>query len=366
MKEHNHALRLMVERMPRDPTDVALTVCCGDGATHNSGTLFSCSATSVLCPDPSTHISRYGLGMQKGCRADQQRDAGKKTITDASRKKRTKRVVVPLVDTPQKRDYRPSPEQTNFCKAACRRRGEAVSPATRPWCMSSTPARSEVGGVKRRLHGRPPFSLFHLVAIIPFTSVAGKPQLRHCHLNLSIQFLSTKIFAYIPSFFSTSVLDAARSLAIVVNLTWYACRSGTPLAIVALRCHGWRSCTAQLGFPLAEMVLAGARRGLVFRTFVAVCAACVLAMAGAPSARLARVCASLLRCSSPCGCSPSRRRALPLSSPWVGVPPPRQLVLLPRGHAIGFTEVWETSAGEFAVGLPTGSSVHAGTPGEKK
>ncbi|KAF8699389.1 hypothetical protein HU200_034722 [Digitaria exilis] len=88
-EEHNRALRLMLERIvPRDDPkvtiiygdyygaileitrsplkhgfrkDVALTACCGDGGPHNSGTLFSCNATSVLCPDPSTHISWDGL-----------------------------------------------------------------------------------------------------------------------------------------------------------------------------------------------------------------------------------------------------------------------------------------------------------------
>ena len=60
--------------------------------------------------------------VQKGSSADQQRDAGKKMIvTDTSRKEKTKRVVVPLVDTPQKRDCRPSPEQVNSWTAAFRR-----------------------------------------------------------------------------------------------------------------------------------------------------------------------------------------------------------------------------------------------------
>lgn len=87
-EEHNRAVRLMLERIRlRDPTvtvvygdyygtileitrspdkhgfrkDVALTACCGDGGPHNSGTLFSCNATSILCPDPSKHISWDGL-----------------------------------------------------------------------------------------------------------------------------------------------------------------------------------------------------------------------------------------------------------------------------------------------------------------
>ncbi|KAF8730705.1 hypothetical protein HU200_016565 [Digitaria exilis] len=87
-EEHNNALRRMLKRVASsDPTvtiiygdyygavleitrspqkhgfrkDVALTACCGDGGPHNSGTLFSCNATSVLCPDPSTHISWDGL-----------------------------------------------------------------------------------------------------------------------------------------------------------------------------------------------------------------------------------------------------------------------------------------------------------------
>ena len=52
--------------------------------------------------------------VQKESSADQQRDAGKKMIvTDTTRKERTKRVVVPLADTPQKYDRQPSPEQAN-------------------------------------------------------------------------------------------------------------------------------------------------------------------------------------------------------------------------------------------------------------
>ena len=52
--------------------------------------------------------------VQKESSADQQRDAGKKMIvTDTTRKERTKRVVVPLTDTPQKLDCWPSPEQVN-------------------------------------------------------------------------------------------------------------------------------------------------------------------------------------------------------------------------------------------------------------
>ncbi|CAN6362713.1 unnamed protein product [Urochloa humidicola] len=87
-EEHNRALRLMLEsirqqypavtiiygdyygailEVTRSPQkhgfrkDVALIACCGDGGPHNSGTLFSCNATSVLCPDPSKHISWDGL-----------------------------------------------------------------------------------------------------------------------------------------------------------------------------------------------------------------------------------------------------------------------------------------------------------------
>jgi len=60
--------------------------------------------------------------VQKGNNADQQRDVGKKMIvTDTSRKERTKRVVVPLADTPQKCDCLPSPEQVNSRTAAFRR-----------------------------------------------------------------------------------------------------------------------------------------------------------------------------------------------------------------------------------------------------
>ena len=52
--------------------------------------------------------------VQKESSADQQRDTGKKMIvTDTTRKERTKRIVVPLADSPQKRDCRPSPEQVN-------------------------------------------------------------------------------------------------------------------------------------------------------------------------------------------------------------------------------------------------------------
>ena len=52
--------------------------------------------------------------VQKESSADQQRDAGKKMIvTDTTRKERTKRIVMPLADTPQKHDCRPSPEQVN-------------------------------------------------------------------------------------------------------------------------------------------------------------------------------------------------------------------------------------------------------------
>ena len=60
--------------------------------------------------------------VQKGSSDDQQRDVGKKMIvTDTSRKERTKRVVVSLADTPQKRDCLPSPEQVNSRTAAFRR-----------------------------------------------------------------------------------------------------------------------------------------------------------------------------------------------------------------------------------------------------
>ena len=62
------------------------------------------------------------VAVQKGNSADQQLDAGKKTIvTNTSRKERTKRVVVSLTDTPQKRDCWPSPEQVNSRTAAFRR-----------------------------------------------------------------------------------------------------------------------------------------------------------------------------------------------------------------------------------------------------
>lgn len=88
-EEHNRALRRMLDHVrPRDPTvavvvyadyygaileitrspqkhgfrkDVALTACCGDGGPHNSGKLIACNATSILCPDPSRHISWDGI-----------------------------------------------------------------------------------------------------------------------------------------------------------------------------------------------------------------------------------------------------------------------------------------------------------------
>ncbi|RCV44680.1 hypothetical protein SETIT_9G394400v2 [Setaria italica] len=89
-EEHNRALRRMLGQLrPRDDhpgvavvyadyygaileitrnplkhgfrKDVALTACCGDGGPHNSGTLIACNATSVLCPDPSRHISWDGV-----------------------------------------------------------------------------------------------------------------------------------------------------------------------------------------------------------------------------------------------------------------------------------------------------------------
>ncbi|RLN43066.1 GDSL esterase/lipase [Panicum miliaceum] len=86
-EEHNRALRRMLRRVPRSPAvavvyadyyaavqeitrdplkhgfrkDAALTACCGDGGPHNSGVLISCNATSVLCPDPSEHISWDGV-----------------------------------------------------------------------------------------------------------------------------------------------------------------------------------------------------------------------------------------------------------------------------------------------------------------
>ncbi|PUZ40974.1 hypothetical protein GQ55_9G466000 [Panicum hallii var. hallii] len=87
VEEHNRALRRMLRRVLRGPgvavvyadyyaavqeitrdprkhgfsKDAALTACCGDGGPHNSGVLISCNATSVLCPDPSEHISWDGL-----------------------------------------------------------------------------------------------------------------------------------------------------------------------------------------------------------------------------------------------------------------------------------------------------------------
>ncbi|KAL6878345.1 hypothetical protein ACP4OV_012515 [Aristida adscensionis] len=83
----NTELKKMIRRIPRDPTvtiayadyyspiweltsnplkhglskDGALVACCGDGGPYNSGNLFSCNATSLLCPDPSKRISWDGL-----------------------------------------------------------------------------------------------------------------------------------------------------------------------------------------------------------------------------------------------------------------------------------------------------------------
>ncbi|KAL6878339.1 hypothetical protein ACP4OV_012509 [Aristida adscensionis] len=83
---HNHLLRTMLLQIPSDPTVTiiyadyyssiyeitskplshgfsrggALVACCGDGGPYNSGTLFSCNATSLLCPDPSKRISWDG------------------------------------------------------------------------------------------------------------------------------------------------------------------------------------------------------------------------------------------------------------------------------------------------------------------
>ena len=67
-------------------------------------------------PDALVDIVSVGVivpldAVQKGCRADQQHDAGKRTIvTIATRKERTKRVVVQLTDTLKKRDCLSSPE----------------------------------------------------------------------------------------------------------------------------------------------------------------------------------------------------------------------------------------------------------------
>ncbi|XP_062209252.1 GDSL esterase/lipase At1g28600-like [Phragmites australis] len=82
---HNRALKRVLERIPRDPTTVTviygdyygavleitrnphkhgftnLIACCGDGGPYNSGSLFSCNATSIVCPDPSKRISWDGI-----------------------------------------------------------------------------------------------------------------------------------------------------------------------------------------------------------------------------------------------------------------------------------------------------------------
>ncbi|KAL6650162.1 hypothetical protein ACP70R_014386 [Stipagrostis hirtigluma subsp. patula] len=86
-EHHNRELKRMLRKILHDPTvtiayadyyepileitsnplkygfskDGALVACCGDGGPYNSGTLFSCNATSVLCPDPSNRISWDGL-----------------------------------------------------------------------------------------------------------------------------------------------------------------------------------------------------------------------------------------------------------------------------------------------------------------
>ncbi|TVU46915.1 hypothetical protein EJB05_06488, partial [Eragrostis curvula] len=88
-EHHNHELKRMLHRIIPydDPTvtiiyadyygamleiirnplkhgftkDGALNACCGDGGPYNSGSLISCNATSILCPDPSKHVSWDGI-----------------------------------------------------------------------------------------------------------------------------------------------------------------------------------------------------------------------------------------------------------------------------------------------------------------
>ncbi|XP_062209253.1 GDSL esterase/lipase At1g31550-like [Phragmites australis] len=82
---HNRALKRVLEQIPRDPTTVTviygdyygailditrnppkhgftnLAACCGDGGPYNSGSLYPCNATSIVCPDPSKRISWDGI-----------------------------------------------------------------------------------------------------------------------------------------------------------------------------------------------------------------------------------------------------------------------------------------------------------------
>ncbi|TVU46913.1 hypothetical protein EJB05_06486, partial [Eragrostis curvula] len=87
-EHHNRALRRMLHRITaQDPTvriiygdyysaiqeiirnplqhgcdkDGVLTACCGDGGPYNSGSLFSCNATAILCPDPSKRVTWDGI-----------------------------------------------------------------------------------------------------------------------------------------------------------------------------------------------------------------------------------------------------------------------------------------------------------------
>ncbi|XP_006651409.1 sinapine esterase-like [Oryza brachyantha] len=87
-KEHNRALKHMLEQIPRDPTvtvvygdyydttleithrptihgfkkETVLVACCGDGGPYNSNSLFGCGGpSSNLCSGPSAHISWDGL-----------------------------------------------------------------------------------------------------------------------------------------------------------------------------------------------------------------------------------------------------------------------------------------------------------------
>ncbi|KAL6649993.1 hypothetical protein ACP70R_014217 [Stipagrostis hirtigluma subsp. patula] len=86
-EHHNRALRGMLEQIPHDQTvtiiyadyygatldiirnphkhgfskDGTLIACCGDGGPYNSNSLFSCNATSALCPDPFKRISWDGI-----------------------------------------------------------------------------------------------------------------------------------------------------------------------------------------------------------------------------------------------------------------------------------------------------------------
>ena len=80
---------------------------------------------SAAEPDALVDIVLVGVvvpldAVQNGSSADHQR-CREEDDHCSTRKERMKRVVVPLADTPQKRDCRPSPEQANSLTTAFRR-----------------------------------------------------------------------------------------------------------------------------------------------------------------------------------------------------------------------------------------------------